>query len=647
MPVPAATAAARATLAVLRTHRGRRIVFALGVALLGALIIVVCVLVSSVGAVLGTCQDAAYRGAKPPGSGGSPSKGSPASPSYVSQEPSEEAVSDIPPDYLSLYQKAGSDYGLDAMIIAAIGKLESDHGRSEAPGVTSGENASGAGGPMQFIASTWANVGVDGNGDGTADRYDPADAIPSAANYLKLSGAPQDYHSAILAYNNAEWYYQEVVAQAEAYRAAAEASPEGGEEPLEEGGEMASSPAGARLVVLAAVLPAPLAVQPAYAQEEEDDDDEEEEKEEENPDDEAGGKDGAVFPLSKEYAYDYENTWAASRNSGQTREDGIDISAPEGTPVRSVTRGKVVPVSDEGEEEDESGGDDLMVEATGDAGPVKRGDKLLYRNVNWEPGSEGELLESGQTIGEVGPAEEGGEEDSRVRMEWYDSTGESAEEANGAMNPYPLMEYLSKDGGGSGGSTEGANSGEGDTVTPAPEPGVPSAEVPDQCAPLQSAGLVPRVGKPSGDTPSLVSEDPASTAPGADTPPGAGSATGQQAVEEAKKYLGVPYVLGGPEVCVPGEQMDCTCLTTTVFREFGYELPDMPMEVMNYGEPVDGEPQAGDIHVWGDPGDGTYGHVAIDMGNGQIIHANMGTMDTSITPMWDSPQYMGARRLVG
>ena len=50
--------------------------------------------------------------------------------------------------------------------------------------------------------------------------------------------------------------------------------------------------------------------------------------------------------------------------------------------------------------------------------------------------------------------------------------------------------------------------------------------------------------------------------------------------------------------------------------------------------------------MWDDPGDGTGGNVAISLGNGQIIHANMGTMDTSLTTMWDSPQYMRPRRLV-
>ena len=51
--------------------------------------------------------------------------------------------------------------------------------------------------------------------------YDPGDAIPAAARYLKASGAPADYRRAIFAYNHADWYVADVLAQADAYRGAA------------------------------------------------------------------------------------------------------------------------------------------------------------------------------------------------------------------------------------------------------------------------------------------------------------------------------------------------------------------------------------------------------------------------------------------
>ena len=55
---------------------------------------------------------------------------------------------------------------------------------------------------MQFTRRHVEGFGVDGNGDGKKDRYDPADAIPAAASYLKHSGAPDRMRTAIFAYNH-------------------------------------------------------------------------------------------------------------------------------------------------------------------------------------------------------------------------------------------------------------------------------------------------------------------------------------------------------------------------------------------------------------------------------------------------------------
>lgn len=127
---------------------------------------------------------------------------------------------EIPARYLELYQQAASRYGLDWAILAGIGKVECDHGRDPDPSRkrVGAVNPAGAGGPMQFISSTWSRYGLDADGDGRADRWDPADAIYSAANYLRASGAPRDYGRAILAYNHAGWYVAEVESWAARYR---------------------------------------------------------------------------------------------------------------------------------------------------------------------------------------------------------------------------------------------------------------------------------------------------------------------------------------------------------------------------------------------------------------------------------------------
>jgi hypothetical protein len=135
--------------------------------------------------------------------------------------PSAEAVRDIPPQYLRLYRAAGARYGLDWTALAAVGKIECDHGRSRAVGCHRGEeNPAGAAGPAQFLTGTWRRYGVDGDGDGRRDRWGPADAIFGMANYLRASGAPADYGRALYAYNHAAWYVQAVLAQAQRYRGA-------------------------------------------------------------------------------------------------------------------------------------------------------------------------------------------------------------------------------------------------------------------------------------------------------------------------------------------------------------------------------------------------------------------------------------------
>jgi hypothetical protein len=76
------------------------------------------------------------------------------------------------------------------------------------PDVQSSAQAQGI---AQFIPGTWATHGIDGDGDGDRDVWDPADAIPSAATYdCKLAGyvadVPGDRTKNMLAAYNAGAY---------------------------------------------------------------------------------------------------------------------------------------------------------------------------------------------------------------------------------------------------------------------------------------------------------------------------------------------------------------------------------------------------------------------------------------------------------
>ena len=120
--------------------------------------------------------------------------------------------------YKRLYRQSAKKYGFgrDWYILAAVGKVESDHGENMGP------SSAGAMGPMQFMPSTWKSSGVDGNGDGVANVMDPRDAIPAAARYLKTGGAPDEWYAALFSYNHADWYVKKVLGVAEGYRRLAE-----------------------------------------------------------------------------------------------------------------------------------------------------------------------------------------------------------------------------------------------------------------------------------------------------------------------------------------------------------------------------------------------------------------------------------------
>ena len=158
-----------------------------------------------------------------------------------SPTPPTSAEQDIPSRYLIAYQRAAVQTGLDWTILAAIGKVECDHGRSLLAGCNpvGSVNAAGASGPMQFLATTWrfnATPGTspipgppttsdaqgyasDGDGDGIADIWNIDDAALASARLLRSNGAPLDYRHALYAYNHSTAYATRVLRIAETYRA--------------------------------------------------------------------------------------------------------------------------------------------------------------------------------------------------------------------------------------------------------------------------------------------------------------------------------------------------------------------------------------------------------------------------------------------
>ncbi|MBX6387917.1 MAG: lytic transglycosylase domain-containing protein [Frankia sp.] len=113
-----------------------------------------------------------------------------------------EQASEIPEGLVPVFHQAAENYGLlSAAQLAAQARVESKFDPKAV-------SRAGAIGMMQFLPSTWAEFGIDGNGDGVADPLDPLDAIPSAARYeahlAEVVGyLPGDLVSLVLAAYNA------------------------------------------------------------------------------------------------------------------------------------------------------------------------------------------------------------------------------------------------------------------------------------------------------------------------------------------------------------------------------------------------------------------------------------------------------------
>jgi hypothetical protein len=115
----------------------------------------------------------------------------------------------IPPFLLPIYQAAGTAYDIPWEVLAAINEVETDYGRDLSV------SSAGAEGWMQFLPSSWDRYGVDANGAGYEDPYNPADAIFAAARYLQAAGGAQHIRAAIYAYNHSQAYVESVMLRAQ------------------------------------------------------------------------------------------------------------------------------------------------------------------------------------------------------------------------------------------------------------------------------------------------------------------------------------------------------------------------------------------------------------------------------------------------
>lgn len=92
------------------------------------------------------------------------------------------------------------------------------------------------------------------------------------------------------------------------------------------------------------------------------------------------------------------------------------------------------------------------------------------------------------------------------------------------------------------------------------------------------------------------------------------TAKGQKVIAYAKKFLGNRYVYGGTSLT---NGTDCSGFTMRVYQHFGYRIPRTSASQRSCGKKVPNlkSARAGDLICY-------YGHVALYMGNNQIIHAS-------------------------
>ena len=97
--------------------------------------------------------------------------------------------------------------------------------------------------------------------------------------------------------------------------------------------------------------------------------------------------------------------------------------------------------------------------------------------------------------------------------------------------------------------------------------------------------------------------------------------TGDDVIWQGRKYLGVPYVLGGAESC-SAWGMDCDCFTKTTFNDLGIALGWWE-DQLNYGEAVDlSYILPGDLLFFSEDGSGWLTHVGILSYDGYLLHAS-------------------------
>lgn len=128
------------------------------------------------------------------------------------------------------------------------------------------------------------------------------------------------------------------------------------------------------------------------------------------------------------------------------------------------------------------------------------------------------------------------------------------------------------------------------------------------------------------------------------TPADANGVSGQDVVDEARKYLGLPYVWGGTSI---EKGVDCSGLVQSVYKTLGYDLPRVSADQARSGTPVASmaEARPGDLIAWDNSSrNNGADHIAIYIGGGKMIEAPRTGLDVRIVDVPSTPDMI--RRII-
>lgn len=123
-----------------------------------------------------------------------------------------------------------------------------------------------------------------------------------------------------------------------------------------------------------------------------------------------------------------------------------------------------------------------------------------------------------------------------------------------------------------------------------------------------------------------------------------GSSLGSSIVEDAKQFVGNPYVYGGNSLT---NGVDCSGFTQQIMRRHGISISRTSRsQYENDGYKVSkSELQKGDLVFYGY--NGSVSHVALYIGGGKIVHANTSSTGILISSLDGSGKpYIGAKRVI-